>query len=43
MKYSQEDVEEKYKQMSIKRATVDFMIAVSGFVVMIACELLFLI
>ena len=40
LKYSGEELEEKYDEMSIKRATIYFIIAVLSFIFWIVCELL---
>ena len=39
-KYSDDELEEKYEEMSIKRATIYFIIAVLSFIFWIVCELL---
>ena len=39
-KHSDDELEEKYEEMSIKRATVYFIIAVLSFIFWIVCELL---
>ena len=39
-KYSDDELEEKYEKMSIKRATIYFIIAVLSFFAWIVCELL---
>ena len=40
LKYSSEELEEKYEKMSIKRAAIYFIIAVLSFFAWIVCELL---
>ena len=40
LKYSGDELEEKYEEMSIKRATIYFIIAVLSFIFWIVCELL---
>ena len=40
LKYSGDELEEKYEEMSIKRATIYFIIAVISFFLWIVCELL---
>ena len=40
LKYPEDELDERYKEMSINRASVYFMIAVVAFVIWILCEIL---
>ena len=42
LKYDDEEFDEKYKKMSIKRAAIYFIIALGGFLLWVICEILVL-